>query len=103
MRYLQNWNASIHFVSDDKIESEITDITIQQTAEHQAKAMIDSEFHGKPNFIASEEQSVPAWNGYTIQPEKTTKKPKASGFTFMPHFEHSSYEIYVPEGKNKVS
>ncbi|CAG9529900.1 unnamed protein product [Cercopithifilaria johnstoni] len=97
-----SWNASINFVLDDKIQSEISSITTQQTTEHQAEAIIDNEFHMQPNFIASEEQPVPVWNSSTIQPERTMK-PKAPVFIFIPHFEHSSYEIYVPEGKNKDS
>uniref|UniRef100_A0A0R3S1B5 IgGFc_binding domain-containing protein n=1 Tax=Elaeophora elaphi TaxID=1147741 RepID=A0A0R3S1B5_9BILA len=102
-----SWNASIHFVSDDlnsdeKMQSGTPSVKTQQAAEHQAKTMTDNEFHVQPNFIASEEQSVSIWNESTIQPEKATRKP-APVFILMPHFEHNSYEIYVPEGKNKES
>ncbi|VBB25312.1 unnamed protein product, partial [Acanthocheilonema viteae] len=104
----KSWNASIHFVSDDlnsddKIQFEIPSVTTQQTAEHQAEAIIGNEFHVQPNVIASEEQPVSIWNGSTIQLEKPTRKPEAPVFIFIPHFEHNSYEIYVPEGKNKDS
>ncbi|VDO36600.1 unnamed protein product [Onchocerca flexuosa] len=101
-----SFNASIHFVSDDsnmndEIRSEILSMTTQQTVGHQVEATIDNELHVQPNFVALEEQSISTWNGSIIQPEEATRKPKAPVFIFMPHFEHNSYEIYVPEGKNK--
>lgn len=75
----------------------------QQTVEHQAKTMIENDFRVQPNFIALEEQPVSVRSEFIAQSGEATRKPKAPVFIFMPHFEHNSYEIYVPEGKNKVS
>lgn len=102
--YLQSWNASIQFISDEKIQFEVPSIKTEQIVERKAEAITDNEFHTQPNLIATEKQLVSVWNGFTIQHEKATKKPEVpSVFIFTPHFEHNSYEIYVPEGKNKVS
>lgn len=63
--------------------------------------MTFEELQTETDFLTVKEHSLTvSQNDSTAVPP--LKAPKAPIFIFMPHFEHNNYDIFVPEGKNKV-